>query len=418
MERGRCLVVRARELCLRILTGRAASPRWPPQRPIGVIFAMTDAAAASQARDPRLPLPTDPLELTPELLTRLIGDLHPGTVVTQAEVLESVGVGFLVSTAGRGKLRLTYAKNPHGLPERAQVKMIVGERSKVPPCVYETEVYMYRRMLPGLPVERATCLAAGHEPGTDNFVLLLEDLELRGAEFTNVLEPPYTPDQVGQLLDELAKLHARFWKSPRLDEEAGWLATHMSGRQFEMLNNGHIVRLLESHVAGSTYRQDLIERMGGHPPAKLWEMVKAVQRHQAATIPNTLCHGDTGRHNTYRLANGRLGFVDWQLSVKATWPHDVHYAIVTALSVRDRRRHERDLIQRYLDGLKANGVDYAPTLDEAMEAYSLAIVWGLVIGWFCVRPESYGMEIISANVERLLAAATDHDTLPRAEALL
>jgi hypothetical protein len=377
---------------------------------------MTEAATG-EAHE-RLALPTDPKELTPELLTTLIGDMHPGTRVSAVEVLHAVGVGFLVSTAGRGKLKLTYASNPHGLPEQAQVKMIVGERSKVPACVYETEVYMYRRMLPGLPLKRPLCLAAGHELGTDNFVLLLEDLELKGAEFTNVLEPPYSPAQVGELLDELAKLHAAFWNSPRLDEEAGWLSTHMSGRQFEMLNSGHIVRLLESHVAGSPYRQDVIERMGGHPPAKLWEMIKAVQRHQAATIPNTLCHGDTGRHNTYKLADGTLGFVDWQLSVKATWPHDVHYVICTSLSVKDRRRHERALVQRYLDGLKAHGVDYAPSLEEAMEAFSLAIIWGLVIGWFCVRPESYGMEIISANVERLLAAATDHGTLPRAEALL
>src|SRR5207245_3922437 len=105
-----------------------------------------------------------------------------------------------------------------------------------------------------------------------------------------------------------------------------------------VLNSGHIGRLMEDNVAASTYRQDFVARVG-RTPAELWELVKAVQRRQAQTIPLTLCHGDTGAHNTYRLPGGGAGFVDWQLSVKAAWPHDVHYLICTALSVKDRRQH-------------------------------------------------------------------------------
>ena len=91
----------------------------------------------------------------------------------------------------------------------------------------------------------------------------------------------------------------------------------------------------------------------------------------------TLCHGDAGAHNSYRLPDGGGGFVDWQLSVKGAWPHDVHYLICTALSVRDRRLHERGLIERYLHRLADLGVPYRPSLDAAMDAYSLAIIWGL-----------------------------------------
>lgn len=358
------------------------------------------------------PLPTDPAQLTPELLNDLIHGMHPGTVVKSVEVLQALGVGGMVSTAGRGKLRLNYAHNPEDLPESVQFKMIVGERSRVPSCVYETEVSMYQRMLPQVAIERPMCLAAEYEADTENFVLLLEDLSHRGATFTNVLLPPYTPDEVGVLLDQLACLHAHFWESAQLDRERAWLSSQTAGKQFQVFDGGVIVDLLEANVAGSTYRQDFVAR-AGHTPAELWDMVKAMQRHQAATIPLTLCHGDSGAHNSYRLPGGLAGFVDFQLSVKAAWTHDVHYLICTALSVKDRRHHERALVERYLARLREHGVPYAPTLDEAMAAYSLAIIWGLVIGWFSVWPEIYGMEIITANIERLYAAACDHDVLNR-----
>jgi hypothetical protein len=361
-------------------------------------------------------LPADPGGLTPDLLTHLISSLHPGVRVDSVEVLQSHGVGGMVSTAGRGKLRLRYASDAAGMPQEVQFKMIVGERGRAPSTSFETEVNMYRRMLPDLPLERAFCLAAEYEPDTENFFLLLEDLTLRGATFTNVLLPPYAPDEVGVLLDQLATLHAHYWKSPKLDAERSWLSSLTAGPQFEVFDGGVIVDLLNDNVAKSPYRQDVVTRIG-RSPAKLWDLVKAVQRHQSATLPLTLCHGDTGAHNTYRLPNGRAGFVDWQLSVKAAWPHDVHYLICTALSVEDRRLHERALVERYLDRLRALGVDYAPSLDAAMAAYSLAIVWGFTIGWFTVWPEIYGMEIISANMERLLAAASDHDSFARAEAL-
>jgi hypothetical protein len=92
--------------------------------------------------------------------------------------------------------------------------------------------------------------------------------------------------------------------------------------------------------------------------------------------------------------------------------------MVTALSVKDRREHERALLARYLRRLAALGVDYRPDLDTAMADYSLSIMWGLTVGWFAVPSNMYGMEIISANIERLYAAACDHDIFNRAEKLL
>jgi aminoglycoside phosphotransferase (APT) family kinase protein len=129
----------------------------------------------------------------------------------------------------------------------------------------------------------------------------------------------------------------------------------------------------------------------------------------------TFQHGDTGAHNTYHLPDGRCGFLDWQLSVRGHWSHDVHYLVTTALSVADRRAHEKALVERYLARLAALGVADVPPIDEAMREFGRALIWGFTIGWLMVPPQNYPASIIGANLERLLAAVQDHGTFDLAD---
>ncbi len=165
---------------------------------------------------------------------------------------------------------------------------------------------MHQRMLPALPLERPICLGAEYDTETQDFVLLLEDLSYRDARCTNVLEPPYSTDDVATLLDQLAVLHAHHWQNPALDSEP-WLTSYVSGPHFDICAGGRIARLLEANAASSTYRTDLVTRLG-RAPARLWDMVDAMQQHQAATMNFTLCHGDAGAHKSYRLPGGKAGF--------------------------------------------------------------------------------------------------------------
>src|SRR3546814_9190384 len=83
----------------------------------------------------------------------------------------------------------------------------------------------------------------------------------------------------------------------------------------------------------------------------------------------TLLHGDTHLGNIYLLPDGRAGLLDWQLVVRGHHMHDVNYIVTTALSIGDRRNHERDLLAYYLDRLKAHGVAAAPDLEESWTEY-------------------------------------------------
>jgi hypothetical protein len=244
-------------------------------------------------------------------------------------------------------------------------------------------------------------------------MIVLEDLSKRGATFPNVLAPPLTPDQMKRQLDVLATVHAQYWNSPRLEQEKSWLSSLTEGESFEFFD-AETVQWIDGFVRESTYRTDLITRVG-RPPSRLWENVKAVHRHHEKIFPQTLQHGDTGAHNTYQLPDGRCGYLDWQLSVRGAWPHDVHYTMCTGLSVADRRKHEQALIEHYLAALKARGVKDVPSIDVAMTEYARALIWGFTVGWLMVPPRNYGMEIISANLERLYAAATDLKTFDLAD---
>jgi hypothetical protein len=75
------------------------------------------------------------------------------------------------------------------------------------------------------------------------------------------------------------------------------------------------------------------------------------------------------------------------------------------------------LVQRYLGRLEELGVRELPTLEDAMEQYARAIVWGFTVGWLMAPTENYGPEILKANLDRLIAAAEDWNSFGLADAI-
>ncbi len=312
--------------------------------------------------------------------------------------------------AGRGCL--TYGTGSADLPRDVVVKMVIDEPG-VDSALYETEVQMYRDVLPGLDVPQIACLGAAYEGESERFILLLEDLTAKKPFFPLSTLKPLSPERVASLLSILAKLHARYWNSPDLGAMKDWLGTLVVGRQFDFLN-AICVPAITQMMEESTYRADLVARTGW-TPEQLWNGVIATHKYHDRIMPRTLVHGDTGAHNTYHLEDGSYGFYDWQLSASGCWAHDVHYHIIESLSIADRKAHERALVQHYLDELAKNGVTDAPDIDTAMQAYGRAIIWGFTVGWLLCPERNYDMKIIITNLERLYSAMQDNDTLALVE---
>jgi hypothetical protein len=255
-----------------------------------------------------------------------------------------------------------------------------------PDPMYVNEVRFYTEVRPEIDLEAPQVFGGLYDQASRRFGILIEDLTLRGARFANATGE-LALDSLRDGLANLARLHARFWKSPRFDG---------IGRE-----------LIRYQVEQYAPKAECLRRLG-RSVDQLWDDLWASQRRLAAG-PLTLLHGDTPLGNTYVLPDGSAGLLDFQLSVRGHWANDVGYLLATALAAESRRQHERELIGFYLDQLRRNGVAEAPDADEAWDCYRLAMVWGLAIGWLITPAVNYGPAITDANLSRMVGACQDLD---------
>lgn len=356
------------------------------------------------------PFPFAAEALTLAALNELVHSLHPRIDVTRFEVRETFAFGSgQVSTAARLALRLDYTgEGAAALPRDVMLKVMRPELAALP--LYANEVAFYLRVRPELgdEVETPRCIGATHDPGTGSFGLGLEDLRARGAAFSNVQTPLQIAD-LQSLLGSAARLHARYWESARFATDLQWVETHVQGALHELFSHpGLVPALIRQQVADVQFKREFVESVG-QTPKSLHAQVRRVQAHQAH-LPRTLLHGDLHTGNTYRLPDGKGGVVDWQLAVRGFCLHDVTYLLVTALSVEQRRRHERELLAWYLDRLGAAGVVAVPDPDTAFLEYRRAVAWCVYVGWLTTPVENYGWEITVMNHLRLLTAYRDLET--------
>jgi Ser/Thr protein kinase RdoA (MazF antagonist) len=161
----------------------------------------------------------------------------------------------------------------------------------------------------------------------------MEDLAPRSPHINSMMDD----DDVSiakAVLDTLAKLHARFWMSPRFQNDLAWVQTQVEG-PLETLFDGFVREHIVKELAREKFKREFAQELGA-TAAELYAGMKAVKRHQAR-LPQTLLHGDAHFGNTYVLPDGTGGLLDWQVSARGFLMHDVGYLIPTALSVESRR---------------------------------------------------------------------------------
>ena len=294
------------------------------------------------------------------------------------------------------------------MPERVILKLAY-DLEHLPWPLYANEVRFYNDIRPQLDIEMPQVLGAAYDHDSHRFLLLLEDLTLRGAVFPNVLRDN-SVEEVKSVLDVVATLHAYFWQSPRFTSDLSNFETHVDGTLNDFMI-GDVIHHINHEIATNPFKQNIMAMLDMSSEQMLGNMI-AMQRHQAS-LPQTVLHGDTHIGNTYLLPDGKAGLLDLQLSVRGYCMHDVSYLISTALPVDQRRTHEQPLIRYYLERLASYGVDKPPTFAEVWPEYQRAIVWGVYIGWMTCSEANYGWQIQANNLLRLSAAYADHDATHR-----
>lgn len=351
--------------------------------------------------------PVEAEAVTPPLLTEVISDRYPDAIIDRFDVAKAMRYGDgMVSTAGRIAGRLHFREGTP-TPPFADVILKIGVGAPGPNPLYANETRFYTRLRDEIDIEVPGFLGGGYDPDTGEFGLVLEDLTKRGATFPNATTSNSLED-VRRVLDLHARLHARYWESPRFATDLAWIERHVEGDICTYFNAPDgVVGHIEHQVEIAQFKQEMLQAIGIDLP-RLLAGVQAVQRHQA-TLPNTLLHGDGHIGNSYLLADG-AGLLDWQLMVRGYCMHDVNYLITTALPVAVRRAEEMELLRYYRDQLIAAGCKSAPSFEDLHLEYRRALVWGVYIGWLTTPVVNYGWEICVANHIRLMTAFHDHET--------
>ncbi|MGH2353260.1 MAG: aminoglycoside phosphotransferase family protein [Chloroflexota bacterium] len=242
---------------------------------------------------------------------------------------------------------------------------------------YEKEVRFYTEMALEMPeVPTIRCYDAVYDPTTGKGHLLLEDISR-----THYLPPRrYPPPEpvCEQAIDILARLHAHWWKDPRLGTEIGRFPDYTTPGGWVTRATRAVTSFLAflgAHLP--TERQRLYGRLLACLPTY------ARRRGQG---PPTLVHQDAHWRNflyPHEPGSDTARLFDWQSWNAGVPASDLAYMIALHWSPEPQRELMERLVRRYHDGLLQFGVtgyDWRQCWNE----YRLAVVgapFGTASAW-------------------------------------
>jgi hypothetical protein len=180
-------------------------------------------------------------------------------------------------------------------------------------------------------------------------------------------------DQVKVAIDQVGKLHARWWNREELKgledkvqrfgvpPYCDFNTRHSSG--WETFD-----RFLDGRVSTE------LRRVGARMCTELDRICEDMARG-----PRTICHGDFRADNLMFTSDAGapgLTCVDWQLAMQARGPFDIGYMMSGSVNTDVRREHEMALLKGYHDKLRAAGVE-GYDFDECLHDYRRALLIGL-----------------------------------------
>lgn len=297
-------------------------------------------------------LPDQSDQIDARWLGAVLAPRYPGVEVSSVEVTETHEV-----TNSHAMLAVDYAESA-GAPPTMFAKLPPRDLARRP-SIIETgmglrEARFYDELAPSLDLRVPVAHGAPHDED-GRFVLLLEDLRAAGCGISDGTVG-VSPDSAAVALEELARMHLYFEDPARRRAEAPWVPPLSPGGDYgkvlltEALAN-HRDRLSREFAEISQHYIDDVESL-----------------HAAWTAgPHTVIHGDPHIGNVFD-DDGHTGFLDWGIINVNTPLRDVSYFMTMALGIDDRRTHERELLNHWLDHWNASA-GHPISSDEAWLAH-------------------------------------------------
>lgn len=333
--------------------------------------------------------------LDADWFTRALRRDHPDTKVAKATLVQSDD-----GTNRRARFALTYAEGSG--PAQLFLKAHAPNHRWV--HLRNGNLFLESRLFANnvpLPLEHPhVYLAVPDYPRLD-FLLVMEDLTLRGADPRDSLRP-LSVDQVRSGLTGLAALHGAYWNmGARTHRKLGWI------KQWAPSQGWQVGLRKRVPIGLSRSGEELPEAIRGLSADRVVDLW-AANVTTLASGHQTLLHGDAHIGNTYALPDGTTGFLDWQVVRRGNWIQDVGYFLIGSLTVEDRRSAEQDLLRHYIDAL---GLPQGqrPDWDEAWLRYRQSPAYGLAIWLSTLGTDGWQPHAISRALnERYGAAFADH----------
>jgi aminoglycoside phosphotransferase (APT) family kinase protein len=179
-----------------------------------------------------------------------------------------------------------------------------------------------------------------------------------------------TVEQVANGVRGLARLHSAYWGDRLTANPAlGWVEPFVAfeGMQYAPL---HIAR----ERLGDTVSAEILRLTGEQLFIDIWSRYIGT----LTTSPQTLLHGDPHIGNTYVLPGDDVGFLDWQMARRGNWSLDLGYFLQGALTIDERRRSERELLDEYRTALTLPANEM-PSPEDVLLRYRASVAHGLAI---------------------------------------
>jgi hypothetical protein len=351
-------------------------------------------------------IPVEIEDLTPGWLTGVLRPYALGVEVVAADVVASHS-----GTTGRVKLRLTYAGDHGDLPDTVFCKLApfdVRQREflrRVGIAVMEARFYKALAVEVPVRVPRVW-----HAEATDQgaFVMVLEDLDGSGCTFPRPADSDIV-ERASSTVEELARLHARYWESSRFIQDLSWVPERAG------FGLGHGKDPAAAAGAGRFIRLALDHFAAEMPP--VFGALGRLYADRAGDVldlwdegERTLIHGDPHSGNLF-TDRRRTGFFDWAMFSRSPGVRDVAYYCCNSLPPDVRRAVQAELLDRYRRILAGHGISIDAALVDRQYRLFAVFSWVSAASTAAMGSRWQPSERAIAAMRRTTTAVEDLDSV-------
>jgi len=231
--------------------------------------------------------------------------------------------------------------------------------------MYGREHRFYSVLQDRVTVRTPHCYFSEYRKADESFVLLLEDLS--GFQVGDQLSGASVA-QARRVLDQMAALHATFWKTDRRQPHLAWVPVHDNPSQAGGMQSGFAL----GWPVVVERLPELIPESARAAAGRIHDAVPAMLR-ALCREPLALVHADMRLDNLF-FGGDEVALVDWQSICFSAPEQDVAYFLTQSLTDDVRRANADALLRHYHAALVARGVRDYP-FERVIERYRLAAVY-------------------------------------------